>query len=207
MRGNPADFEFPGNRLGLALKEKGPSRLVLVWHGARFPGSLCLGISAALLLLSIPVVQAILFQGWESRLSRLWYFPAMNAALFGVGLFLVSLRRTLIVDADERTLKLEKKSLFGSKELSLAFAEIAMLRVGTDQVYSGARVAGSTVGESFFLVPSLRAVAGDGATVLLDRGSRRRMEALAETLGAYLRKPVAREAEGSPGAASSRRAR
>lgn len=193
MRGNPADFEFPGNRLGLALEEKSESRLVLVWRGSRFPGLLCLGISAALLLLSVPVLQAIVSDGWQSRISGLWYFPLMNAALFCIGLFLVSLKRTVVVDGKGRRLELEKKSLIGSRRLSLEFADVAALRVGTDQVYSGARVAGSTVGERFFPASSLRAVLADGGTVLLDRGSRRKMEALAETLGPYLEKPVARE--------------
>ncbi|HWP60150.1 MAG TPA: hypothetical protein VNL14_19810 [Candidatus Acidoferrales bacterium] len=194
MQGAPRDFESIGNRLGFHVREKTPDRLFLTWRGARFPGWLCLGLALLLLSVSIPIVQAIRLQGLSARVGALWYFPLMNLLLFGVGLFLLSLGRTMTFDRRARRVRLTKKSLFRTRILELDFAQIAAVTVGADQVYSGAAVAGSTVGQSFFPVQSLRLVLHGGESVLLERGSRRRVENLGKTLSAFLNRPLVKNA-------------
>lgn len=194
MQGRPSQFESVGTRLGFQIKEETPRRLVLTWQGSRFPGWLCLGLALALLFLSVPITEAIRLQGFASRVGALWYFPVMNLVLFAVGGLLISLRRSVTLDQESRRVVLKKRSLINNAVLQLEFSEIASLKIGADQVYSGAAVAGSTVGQTFFPVQSLRLLLTSGETVLLDRGSRRRMESLGDRLSAFLQRPLAKEA-------------
>jgi hypothetical protein len=73
--------------------------------------------------------------------------------------------------------------------------EIADLRLGTDAVYSGIAVAGTTQGQSHFPAFSLRLRLTEGGTVLLDRAGTKRLENLAECLSRVLDKPIIREGE------------
>ena len=171
MQGQPHHFESIGSRLGFQIREETPQRLFLTWQGTRFPGWLCLGLALLLLFLSVPILQAIKLQGFGSRVGALWYFPLMNFLLLGIGAFLVSVRRSITLDRHFCRILLTKETLVSRRVLQLDFPEIVSLKVGADQVYSGAGVAGSTVGQSFFPVQSLRIVLGGGETVLLDRGS------------------------------------
>ena len=59
MIGNPVQFEAIGNRLGFHVVEQTPQKLRLLWHGARFPAFLCLGIALLLLFVSVPILQAL----------------------------------------------------------------------------------------------------------------------------------------------------
>lgn len=190
MQGQPHHFESIGSRLGFQIREETPQRLFLTWQGTRFPGWLCLGLALLLLFLSVPILQAIKLQGFGSRVGALWYFPLMNFLLLGIGAFLVSVRRSITLDRQFCRILLTKETLVSRRVLQLDFPEIVSLKVGADQVYSGAGVAGSTVGQSFFPVQSLRIVLGGGETVLLDRGSRRRLESLGEKLSIFLERPL-----------------
>lgn len=64
MTGNPAQFETIGNRLGFRAVEESPHKLLLRWQGARFPAFLCLGIALMLLLISVPIVEALRLRGF-----------------------------------------------------------------------------------------------------------------------------------------------
>ena len=52
MIGDPRQFEAIGNRLGFRAVEETPRKLLLRWHGARFPAFLCLGIALLLLVMN-----------------------------------------------------------------------------------------------------------------------------------------------------------
>jgi hypothetical protein len=192
MQGQPHHFESIGSRLGFEIREETPQRLFLSWQGARFPGWLCLGLALSLLFLSVPILQAIRLQGFDSRVGALWYFPLMNFLLLGIGAFLVSVRRSVTFDRQSGRILLLKETLVSRCVLQLDFSEIATLQVGADQLYSGPAVAGSTVGQSFFPVQSLRLVLNGGETVLLERGSRGKVENLGERLSIFLEKPLAK---------------
>lgn len=161
----------------------------LVWRGARFPAFLCLGIAIALLFLSVPIVEAIRQRGLAGPAGPLWYFPLMNLILLGISLFLLSLRRTVLFDHKQRQVVFRKRHVFRSAMLRISYDEVAALRLGIDDVYSGFAVAGSAAAERF-PVPSLRLILTGGKTVLLDRGSKRRLEPLGKTVSRYLRKPL-----------------
>jgi hypothetical protein len=193
MQGQPRHFESVGSRLGFHVREETPLRLFLTWQGARFPGWLCLGLALALLSISVPILAAIRIRGFGSRVGSLWYFPFMNLVLLGIGAFLVSARRSIVLDRESAQVVLRKSTLISRRVLCLDFAEVTHFRVGMDQVYSGAGVAGSTVGQTYFPVQSLRLVLTGGETVLLDRGSRRRMESLGEKLSFFLERPLAKD--------------
>lgn len=177
MEGDPTQFEAIGNRLGFRVTEDSGRRLKLEWRGARFPAYLCLGIAVALLFLSVPIVEAIRLRGFVGPAGSLWYFPLMNLILFGIGLFLVMLKRTIVFDHAARTVLLTKRSLFRTFHLVLSYDEVEKVCLTIDRVYSGFGVAGSSAAESF-PIPSLRLKAKNGQTVLLDRGGRRRLESL-----------------------------
>jgi hypothetical protein len=189
MEGHPTDFETIGSRLGFQIKEQSGDHLQMVWHGTRFPGLLCLGVSSALLLLSVPIVEAIRLRGLKSPAGPLWYFPVMNFILLGVAVFLLSRQRTITFDKRSGTVTLSKRGLFLRKELIVDFDKIASLKLVTDQVYSGLGVAGSTAGQGFPAL-SLRLVLESGETILLDRGGRRRLEELGVRLSDFLGKRV-----------------
>lgn len=192
MEGNPGQFEAIGTRLGFRVDAENQEKISLVWHGARFPALLCLGISVALLLISLPIIEAIRQRGLEGPAASLWYFPVMNLILLFIALFLLSLRRTILFDHKERQVRLHKRSLFRANRLCVDYDEVTALRLGMDQVYSGFAVAGSSAAQKY-PVPSLRLVLKSGETVLLDRGGMRRLENLGKRLNHHLGKPLQTE--------------
>ncbi|MBI2988739.1 MAG: hypothetical protein HYY45_18400 [Deltaproteobacteria bacterium] len=194
MEGNPSEFEAIGSRLGLRIVTESPENTLLVWQGARFPAFLCLGIALALLFLSLPILEAIYQRGLGGRAGSLWYFPMMNLILLGIAVFLLSLRRTILFDHTQRQVLLRKRNVFRITKLRFSYDEVTALSLGTDQVYSGFAVAGSSAAESY-PVPSLRLVLTDGETILLDRGGSRRLEELGEKLSNLLGKPLQKKAE------------
>ena len=189
MIGDPAQFEAIGNRLGFQIAERTPEKLRLVWHGARFPAFLCLGIALLLLVVSVPIVEALRLRGFTGPAGALWYFPLMNLILFGIALFLVTQRRVIEVDPGARRVALRRQSLYRSIVLSAACDEIDKLKLGFDQVYSGFALGGSTAAEKFS-VPALRMILHDGSTVLLDRGSARKLKEIGKLLSELLSKPL-----------------
>ncbi|HWO42886.1 MAG TPA: hypothetical protein VNO43_13885 [Candidatus Eisenbacteria bacterium] len=189
MEGNPEDFEAIGNRLGFTVAEENGRILKLAWRGPRFPAFLCLGIATGLILISVPIVEAIRLRGFTGPAGSLWYFPVMNAVLFVISLYLISMRRLLLLDSGARRVTLVRSSLFRKRRLVAAFDEIRRVVIGIDRVYSGFAVAGSSAAERF-PVPSLRLELVDGRTVLIDRGGLRRLKSLAEKLSARLERPL-----------------
>jgi hypothetical protein len=187
MKGHPSDFEAIGSRLGFRVARKDQGRIVLVWQGARFPAFLCLGIALALSFVSIPIVEALRQRGFIGPAASLWYFPLMNLVLFGIAAFLLSMKRTIVIDKSLRRVTLKRRSLFRSVDLPIDFDAIISLRLATDQVYSGFALAGSSAAETY-PVPSLRLVLGNGETVLLDRGGAKRLTALAERMNDWTEK-------------------
>ena len=190
MVGYPRQFESLTNRLGFQITREDTSQLCLTWCGTRFPGLLCLTVTLVLLWISIPVFIAIALQGFSGPASHLWYFPVMNLILLGVAIFLLSLKRTIKIDKIYSRIHLSKRSLFRRQDLKLDFNEVVVLNLGTDMVYSGIAVAGSTVGQSSFPSPSLRLILINSDSVLLDRGGKSRIKKLADHLGRVLNKPV-----------------
>jgi hypothetical protein len=192
MEGNPAEFEAIGNRLGFQIVDDSDRMLKLAWRGARFPAFLCLGIALALMFISVPIIEAIRLRGFVGSAGSLWYFPAMNLVLFGISLYLISLKRTTIFDDNARQVILIKESLFRKIKFLVRYSEVQIIQLGIDQVYSGFAVAGSSAAQSF-PVPSLRLKLSSDNTVLLDRGGVRRLKPLAERLSQRLGKPLAIE--------------
>ncbi len=192
MTGDPRHFESIGNRLGFRAQPSGDHELNLVWRGGRFPALLCLGIAVFLLLLSVPVFLAILAQGLDSTVGNLWYFPTMNAVLFGVVLFLLTLKREIRIDRRAGTVSMRRSSLLMRRRLTVEFDEVRALRVADDEVYSGFAVAGSTAGQKSFPARSLRLLLSGSRSVLLDRGGGRRLDELAARIASFMDKPVER---------------
>jgi hypothetical protein len=188
MEGNPAQFEAIGNRLGFRVTAETDTKLRLDWQGPRFPAFLCLGIAIGLLFISVPIVYAIQLNGFVGAAGSLWYFPLMNLILFGVAFYLISQKRTILIDSSAQRVTLKRRSLHQTNFLSVPYFEIKMLRLGMDQVYSGFAVAGSSAAESF-PVPSLRVLATGGESVLLDRGSLRKLQDLGTRISHRLDKP------------------
>lgn len=189
MIGDPRQFEAIGNRLGFRLVEQTPTRLLLRWQGARFPAFLCLGIALLLLLVSVPILAALGSRGFVGPAGSLWYFPLMNLILFGVAAFLITQRRTIELDSDSRQLTLRRQSLYRRTVLTADWDEIAGVSLRIDQVYSGFALGGSTAAQSF-PVPALRALLQSGESVLLDRGSLRKLGELGKLLAGRLGKPL-----------------
>ena len=189
MNGTPTQFEAIGNRLGFRIAEETDRRLSLVWQGPRFPAFLCLGIALLLLFVSLPILYAIYLNGFVGAAGSLWYFPVMNSILFGISCYLLSQKRTIIIDNSAQQVTLKKRSLYQTTLLSVAYLEINRLKLGVDQVYSGFAVAGSSAAQTF-PVPSLRLFAQDGESILLDRGSFRRLEELGRRVSSRLDKPL-----------------
>jgi hypothetical protein len=189
MEGNPTQFEAIGNRLGFRILEETDKKLSLVWQGPRFPAFLCLGIALLLLSVSLPILYAIYLNGFVGAAGSLWYFPLMNLILFGISFYLLSQKRTIIIDNSAEQITLKKRSLYQTTLLSLAYLEIKRLKLGVDQVYSGFAVAGSSSAQTF-PVPSLRLFAQGGESILLDRGSLRRLEELGRRVSSRLNKPL-----------------
>jgi hypothetical protein len=189
MEGNPVEFEALGNRLGFRIVEETPEKLRLVWQGARFPAFLCLGIALALLFISIPIVQAIRLRGFVGPAGSLWYFPLMNLILFGISVYLLSQKRTIVIDTSSEKVTLARRSLHRTALLIMSYGEIGQLKLGVDQVYNGFAIAGSSAAQSF-PVPALRLYVANGESVLLDRGSFRKLEAMGKQIGERIKKPL-----------------
>ncbi len=190
MEGDPRHFESFISHLGFQIHREDSYGVSMVWRGTRYPGFLCLGLCLALLFLSVPVVQAILIRGMDSTAMSLWYFPTMNLILLCVAIFLLSFNRTTVIDQRSKRVLLSKRSILKRRSLAVPFGEIAALRVGTDMVYSGFAVAGSTMGQSRFPTASLRLTLKSGETVLLDRGSKKKIHDLALRINRFLDKPI-----------------
>jgi hypothetical protein len=197
MIGDPAQFEAIGNRLGFDIAEETPAKLRLVWHGARFPAFLCLGIALLLLFISVPIVQALRFRGFTGPAGALWYFPIMNLILFGISLFLVTQRRQIEFDNNARQLTLRRQSLYRSIIFRASYSEIDSVRLGIDRVYSGFALGGSTAAEKF-PVPALRIHLSGGAALLLDRGSIRKLREIGKRVSERLAKPLEIDPELQP---------
>ena len=195
MIGDPAQFETIGNRLGFEIVENTREKLRLVWHGARFPAFLCLGIAVLLLFVSVPIVEALRLRGFAGPAGALWYFPLMNFILFAIALFLVTQRRVIEIDSRARQVILRRHSLYRSIVLSASYDEIDKFKLGFDQVYSGFALGGSTAAQKFS-VPALRMVLRDGAAVLLDRGSVRKLRELGKLASELLSRPLEIEVSG-----------
>lgn len=189
MIGDPAQFETIGNRLGFRVVEETPEKLKLLWQGARFPAFLCLGIALLLLFVSIPIVQALLLRGFVGPAGSLWYFPLMNLVLFGISFFLITQRRTIEIDSSTVQVTLQRLSLYRSTVLKVSFAEIERVTLSNDQVSSGFAVVGTTAAQSF-PVPALRLIFANGESVLLDRGSLRRLRDYATLVSERVGKPL-----------------
>jgi hypothetical protein len=189
MIGDPAQFETIGNRLGFEIVENTREKLCLVWHGARFPAFLCLGIALLLLFVSVPIIEALRLRGFTGPAGALWYFPLMNLILFAIALFLVTQRRVIELDSRARQVILRRHSLYRSITLRASYDEIDKFKLGFDQVYSGFALGGSTAAQKF-LVPALRMVLRDGAAVLLDRGSVRKLRELGKLASELLSRPL-----------------
>jgi hypothetical protein len=189
MIGDPAQFEAIGNRLGFRAVRQTPDSLLLRWQGARFPAFLCLGIALMLLFISLPIVEALRQRGFVGPAGSLWYFPVMNLVLFGIALFLITQKRTIEVDGESRRMTLRRHSLYRTISLAANYEEIAKLRLSIDRVYSGFAMGGSTAAEAF-PVPALRLVLEGGASVLLDRGSFRRLADLGNLVSERIANPL-----------------
>jgi hypothetical protein len=205
MIGDPAQFEAIGNRLGFHVVEASTDKLKMRWQGARFPAFLCLGIAVLLLCVSVPIVQALLLRGFVGPAGSLWYFPLMNLVLFGISFFLVTQRRTIEIDSTTGEVTLQRLSLYRSTVLRVSFDEIARVTLSNDQVSSGFAVGGSTAAQSF-PVPALRLIFCDGDSVLLDRGSLRRLRDLGALVSQRVRKRLEVDPQ-LPNAASTNPAR
>lgn len=188
MDGNPAHFEALGTRLGFRVDTSTDEGLRLAWRGARFPAYLCLGIACVLLFLSVPIVVAIQQRGLQGPAASLWYFPVMNLILLGVAFYLLSLKRTIVMDQKARQVRWLKSSIFRRVQLCVDYAEVIALRLGVDEVYSGFALAGSA--DEKYPVPSLRLILASGETVLIDRGGIKRLNSLGERLSRLLGKPL-----------------
>ncbi len=189
MEGQPAHFEFIGNRLGFRVVDENSRWLKMAWRGPRFPVFLCLGIALLLLSVSVPIVLALRLRGFVGPAGALWYFPIMNLILFAISFYLITQKRAILIDSAAQTVTLTKRSLHRINVLSLDFSEIDKLELALDQVYSGFSVAGSSAAQSF-PVPSLRLIAMGGQSVLIDRGSRRNLADLGKRISERLTRPL-----------------
>ena len=189
MDGDPAQFEAIGSRLGFRIVEETSEKLRLIWQGPRFPAFLCLGIAIALLFVSVPILQAIRLQGFTGPAGALWYFPVMNLILFAISVYLVSQKRNIVIDKMRQQVVLTRRSLYRTATFSAHYSEIAKLRLGIDHVYSGFAVAGSSAAESF-PIPALRLILTGGQSVLLDRGSLKKLKDLGGRIALRLMQPL-----------------
>ncbi|MEO6164458.1 MAG: hypothetical protein ABIP88_09995 [Candidatus Binatia bacterium] len=189
MIGDPSQFEAIGNRLGFNIIEDSPERLRLRWQGARFPAFLCIGIAVLLLFVSVPILQALHLRGFVGPAGSLWYFPLMNLVLFGIAIFLITQRRTIVVDSSAKSIELCRQSLYRKTILIASFDEIGNIILSIDQVFSGFAIGGSTSAESF-PVPALRIHFNDAQAALLDRGSARRLEDAGKKIAARIGKTL-----------------
>lgn len=197
MEGNPVEFEALGNRLGFIIAKEEEQRIELTWRGPRFPAYLCLGIALLLLGVTLPIVEAIRLRGFIGPAASLWYFPVMNLILLGIAVYLLSQKRSIVIDGVSRNVTLTRRSAHRRILLTVDFVDIEKLKLGADQVYSGFAVAGSSAAQSF-PASSLRLIIKGGASVLLDRGGRKRLEALGRKIGERINRPLEVEAGATP---------
>lgn len=190
MIGDPAQFEALGNRLGFRIVEQTSDILRLHWQGARFPAFLCLGIALLLLFVSVPITQALILRGFVGPASSLWYFPLMNLVLFGISIFLVTQRRFIEIDNHTRTITLTRRSLYRSVIFRTSYDEVDEIRLTIDEIQSGFAVGGSTAAQKF-PVPALRLALANGDSVLLDRGSFRKLSEFGKLISERLGKSLA----------------
>ncbi len=190
MIGDPAQFEALGNRLGFRIVEQTSDILRLHWQGARFPAFLCLGIALLLLFVSVPIIQALILRGFVGPASSLWYFPLMNLVLFGISIFLVTQRRFIEIDNPTRTITLTRRSLYRSVIFSTSYDEVDEIRLTIDEIQSDFAVGGSTAAQKF-PVPALRLALANGDSVLLDRGSFRKLSEFGKLISERLGKSLA----------------
>ena len=190
MEGHSTQFECIGSRLGFRVVEENDRRLKLGWQGPRFPAFLCFGIGMLMLFISVPIIQALRWRGFVGPAGSLWYFPVMNLILLGISLYLMSQKRTVVIDSAARTLTLTRRSLHRQNVLALNYSEIDRLELTLDQVYSGFSVAGSSAAQTF-PVPSLRLIASNGEAILIDRGSQRKLAELGKRMSERLAAPLA----------------
>jgi hypothetical protein len=188
MTGNPAQFEAIGSRLGFDVAEQTPEKLRMLWQGARFPAFLCLGIALLLVFVSVPILQALHLRGFVGPAGSLWYFPLMNFVLFGIAIFLLTQRRVIEIDSHSRQITLLRRSFYRLTVLSASYDEISRVKLGIDQVYSGFALGGSTAAEKF-PVPALRIILTTGESVLLDRGSFRKLAVHGKLVSDRVAKP------------------
>ena len=181
MEGQPEQFESIGSRLGFRVVEENSRWLKLGWQGPRFPAFLCFGISVLMLFVSVPIIQALRWRGFVGPAGSLWYFPLMNLILLVISFYLISQKRTVVIDSAGRTVTLTRRSLHRQNVLALSYSEIDKIELGLDQVYSGFSVAGSSAAQSF-PVPSLRLIARNGESILIDRGSKRKLAELGKSI-------------------------
>jgi len=113
----------------------------------------------------------------------------MNLILFGISLYLLSQKRTIVIDKARQEVTLTRRSLYSVTTLAAHYSEIEKVKLGVDQVYSGFALAGSSAAESF-PVPALRLITSGGQSVLLDRGSLRKLEAMGKRISDRLLKPI-----------------
>lgn len=189
MEGQPAQFESIGNRLGFRVVEDNDYWLKLSWQGPRFPAFLCLGIAVLLLFVSVPIALALWLRGFAGPAGALWYFPIMNLVLLAISLYLITQKRAIVIDSAEQSVTITRRSLHRINSLSLTYREIENVALAFDQVYSGLAVAGSTAAQSF-PVPSLRLITTGGQSILIDRGSARKLKDLGRKISERLTKPL-----------------
>ena len=113
----------------------------------------------------------------------------MNLVLFGIALYLIFQRRTVVIDSTAQKITLTRRTLRQSEVLSLDYNETDRIELGLDAVYSGFAVAGSSAAQSF-PVPSLRVVSTDGKSILLDRGNRRNLAEIGKKISTRLNRPL-----------------
>ncbi len=189
MEGETAQFESIGNRLGFRVVEDNDHCLKLSWQGPRFPAFLCLGIALLLLFVSVPIALALWLHGFTGPAGALWYFPIMNLVLLAISLYLITQRRAIVIDSAEQKVTITRRSLHRINSLSLSYSEIENVKLALDQVYSGFAVAGSSAAQTF-PVPSLRLIALQGESILIDRGSARKLTDLGRKMSERLGKPL-----------------
>jgi hypothetical protein len=87
---------------------------------------------------------------------------------------LVTQRRFIEIDNPARTITLTRRSLYRSVIFSTSYDEVDEIRLTIDEIQSGFAVGGSTAAQKF-PVPALRLALANGDSVLLDRGSFRKL--------------------------------
>ena len=93
------------------------------------------------------------------------------------------------IDGPSKRIVLRRRSFLRIHELSAGYDEISEFRLGFDEIQSGFAVAGSTGAEKF-PVPALRMVLTSDETVLLDRGSRAKLNEIGKLISQRAGRPL-----------------